>query len=78
MYAKRDDEYSSWKGRTMVRVEALRDVEKGEELSVSYIDETRPVAERQKALAAYGFKCACAICVAETREASADECADVD
>lgn len=68
--------YSSWKGRTMVRVEALRDVKKGEELSVSYIDETRPVAEREKALAAYGFKCACARCVAETREASADECAD--
>ena len=71
--------YSSWKGRTMVRVEALRDVEKGEELSVSYIDETQTVAQRENALAAYGFKCACARCVAETgREAVSDECADVD
>jgi SET and MYND domain-containing protein len=63
----------------MVRVEALRDVEKGEELSVSYIDETQTVAQRENALASYGFKCACARCVAETRrEAVSDECADVD
>jgi hypothetical protein len=54
-------------------------VEKGEELSVSYIDETQSVAQRENALASYGFKCACARCVAEAgRGAVSDECADVD
>ena len=62
--------YSSWKGRTMVRVEALRDVAEGEELCVSYIDETEPVAERAKALAAYGFACACPRCLSQRAETS--------
>ena len=62
--------YSSWKGRTMVRVEALRDVAEGEELCVSYIDETEPVAERANALAAYGFACACPRCVSQRAETS--------
>ena len=68
--------YSSWKGRTMVRVEALRDVKKGEELSVSYVDETEPFAKRAKALAAYGFACACALCVAQRANARAVEAGD--
>jgi SET domain-containing protein len=54
----------------MVRVEALRDVAEGEELCVSYIDETEPVAERAKALAAYGFVCACPRCVSQRAETS--------
>ena len=70
--------YSSWKGRTMVRVEALRDVRKGEELSVSYVDETQSLAEREKALAAYGFACACPLCAAQRGKRNAADADDVD
>ena len=37
----------------------------GEEVTISYIDETMPLADRQEALRDYGFTCACAKCVAE-------------
>ena len=62
----------------MVRVEALRDVRKGEELFVSYVDETQSLAEREKALAAYGFACACPLCAAQRGERSAVDADDVD
>lgn len=69
--------YSSWRGRTMVRIEALRDIAKDEELSVSYVDETEPVEKRREALAAYGFVCICGLCVQE-RAGSSSEADDVD
>jgi SET domain-containing protein len=47
--------FSSWKGRAMVRLEALRDIEAGEELTMSYIDEGESLEERKVALASYGF-----------------------
>ena len=67
-----DDAVQLVEGRTMVRVEALRDVAEGEELCVSYIDETEPTTspERAKALAAYGLVCACPRCVSQRAETS--------
>ena len=60
--------FSSWKGPATVRVEAIRDVREGEELFVSYVDETAPYDERRDALRAYGFACACAKCAREGGE----------
>lgn len=60
--------YRSWKGATIMRVEALRDIEAGEELTVSYVDETEPLAARRAALASYRFECRCAKCERESRE----------
>lgn len=57
--------FSSWKGRAMVRLEALRDIEAGEELTMSYIDEGESLEERKVALASYGFVCGCDKCVGE-------------
>lgn len=37
----------------------------GEEITLSYIDESLPYKERQAALADYGFMCCCARCVRE-------------
>ena len=64
--------YRSWKGATMMRVEALRDIEAGEELTVSYVDETQPLAARRAALASYRFECRCAKCERESREEAMD------
>lgn len=64
--------FSSWKGRAMVRLEALRDIECGEELTMSYIDESETLEERTSALASYGFACRCAKCVGEGADRSND------
>ena len=48
---------------------AARPLEDGEELFVSYVDETLPVRERRRALRrGYGFECRCEACVADLRE----------
>ena len=45
----------------------VRAVKKGEELTISYLDEGAPVAERRAALRKhYGFTCTCPKCVTET------------
>ena len=64
--------YRSWKGATILRVEALRDIKAGEELTVSYVDETEPLAARRAALASYRFECRCAKCERESREEAMD------
>lgn len=47
-------------------VVATRDIAPGEELLVSYIDETRPYAERQRELLQrYSFHCTCPKCLAK-------------
>ena len=69
--------FSSWKGRAMVRLEALRDIECGEELTMSYIDESETLEERTSALASYGFACRCNKCVGEGADRSNDN-SDVD
>ncbi|XP_071723211.1 histone-lysine N-methyltransferase ATXR2-like [Rutidosis leptorrhynchoides] len=43
----------------------LRPICKGEEITISYIDEDLPFDERQALLADYGFKCKCPKCVQE-------------
>ncbi|XP_071721972.1 histone-lysine N-methyltransferase ATXR2-like [Rutidosis leptorrhynchoides] len=43
----------------------LRPICKGEEITISYIDEDLPFDERQALLADYGFKCKCPKCVEE-------------
>jgi len=46
-----------------VALRAARDIEPGEQLSISYMDQGQPYAARQRHLRwAYGFACACALC----------------
>ncbi|KAF8391480.1 hypothetical protein HHK36_023785 [Tetracentron sinense] len=44
---------------------ALRPISKGEEVTISYIDEELPFEERQALLADYGFRCKCSKCLEE-------------
>ena len=44
---------------------AKRDIAAGEEVLLSYINESAPYHERQNALKDYGFTCACPRCAAE-------------
>ncbi|XP_059661050.1 histone-lysine N-methyltransferase ATXR2 [Cornus florida] len=44
---------------------ALRPIRKGEEVTISYIDEDLPFEERQALLADYGFSCKCPKCLEE-------------
>lgn len=46
-------------------ISAVKDIQPGEEITISYIDEGQPLAERRADLADYGFVCCCARCVAE-------------
>ncbi|KAJ7562290.1 hypothetical protein O6H91_03G062700 [Diphasiastrum complanatum] len=48
---------------------AIRKIEEGEEVTISYIDEHLPLEERQLMLADYGFACQCSKCL-QDREAS--------
>ncbi|KAJ6853371.1 histone-lysine N-methyltransferase ATXR2 [Iris pallida] len=41
---------------------ALQPISKGEEITISYIDEDLPYGERQALLADYGFRCTCEKC----------------
>jgi len=54
-----------------VVINALRDIESGEELLISYVVETAPYEERQFELKSYGFECICKKCVVQ--KASAQE-----
>jgi len=51
-------------------VVALRDIAEGEELTHSYIENDRPLAERQADLLEYNFVCQCVRCLKETTVAS--------
>ncbi|XP_078437215.1 histone-lysine N-methyltransferase ATXR2 isoform X2 [Wolffia australiana] len=44
---------------------AIRPISRGEEITISYVDEELPYNERRALLADYGFQCQCARCVAE-------------
>ncbi|XP_026193623.1 uncharacterized protein LOC34623446 [Cyclospora cayetanensis] len=65
-----------------LEVRALRPIAEGEEVVISYIDESLSLHERQKILQTnYGFSCTCPRCVVEATEAllvlmKAPECAD--
>ena len=45
-------------------VTAHRQIRKGDEITISYIDEAAPLEERREALRDYGFICRCARCIA--------------
>ena len=49
----------------VVQCVALRDIEEGEELCISYIKSDAELNERQEILSNYGFQCECAKCVRE-------------
>jgi SET domain len=51
---------------------ALRDIQEGEELCISYIDSGAPLEKRQEAVAHYGFTCGCVKC--EKEKAAAGRC----
>ncbi|XP_020204122.1 histone-lysine N-methyltransferase ATXR2 [Cajanus cajan] len=44
---------------------AQRSICKGEEITISYVDEDLPFEERQASLADYGFRCRCRKCIEE-------------
>ncbi|XP_030482479.2 histone-lysine N-methyltransferase ATXR2 [Cannabis sativa] len=44
---------------------ALKPICKGEEITISYVDEDLTLEERQASLADYGFRCTCPKCLAE-------------
>ncbi|KAF4554163.1 SET domain-containing protein 6 [Elsinoe fawcettii] len=44
-------------------IQALRDIQEGEEVCTSYIDIVHPTQERRRLLRHWGFKCMCATCV---------------
>lgn len=46
-------------------ISAVGNIQPGEEITISYIDEGQPLAERRADLADYGFVCCCARCTAE-------------
>lgn len=48
-----------------VTIIAVHQIQKGEEVTISYIDEELPYRERQKLLADYGFRCKCPKCLEE-------------
>jgi hypothetical protein len=52
-----------WSEKTSKRIiYAGRDIEKGEEITVSYIPLLKPIQQRQERLQQYGFKCTCSAC----------------
>ncbi|KIH87080.1 hypothetical protein SPBR_05042 [Sporothrix brasiliensis 5110] len=53
-------------------VVAVRDIEPGDELTVSYVDVLLSRAERQARLRDWGFACACALCRNDTAAAERD------
>lgn len=59
-------------GRT-VHLSALRDIEEGEQVFISYIDEDLPVDERKAMLRErYFFDCGCERCAREMAEGEGD------
>ena len=51
-----------------IEVVAQRDLQQGEELSISYIDQEMELEERREELLDYGFLCDCSKCIAEEGE----------
>ncbi|KAL8427280.1 hypothetical protein Efla_002718 [Eimeria flavescens] len=59
--------------RPSLEVRALRPIQEGEEVVVSYIDESLPLHQRQQLLKQhYGFSCTCPRCVVEVSVSQAD------
>jgi SET and MYND domain-containing protein len=59
-------------GDATITLRARRDIAAGEELRITYIDSTVPVAERRETLRfGYGFDCACPACTEELADGAA-------
>ncbi|CAI7798185.1 unnamed protein product [Closterium sp. NIES-53] len=57
---KRDEDMD---GRAVLL--ASRDMKRGEQVFISYVEESLSIEERKEALADYGFVCRCDLCVAQ-------------
>ncbi len=53
----------AWRGDGRVQLTALRDIDAGDEVTISYIDERQPLEARRKELQDYGFVCRCTRCL---------------
>ncbi|EKX54810.1 hypothetical protein GUITHDRAFT_99460 [Guillardia theta CCMP2712] len=68
-----EEERASFRGRSM-QLRALKDIEEGEELSLSYVDPAEPLAVRQEELRRrYFFSCSCFLCAGEGAKAEDEE-----
>lgn len=57
----------------LLTLRAARDVDAGEQLTISYVDVGAGVTQRQRSLHhAYGFRCRCARCVEEGAGSAGD------
>ncbi|KAI3319475.1 SET domain-containing protein [Xylariaceae sp. AK1471] len=56
-----------------VRVVAFRDINIGEEITISYIPLNHPRDKRQNTLRRWGFKCKCSLCTASKTEIAASD-----
>ncbi|KAI1177157.1 hypothetical protein F4777DRAFT_587391 [Nemania sp. FL0916] len=52
---------------------ASRDIQQGEELTVSYVDVFLPSKERKQRIQSWGFECACALCQGPKNETAASD-----
>jgi len=60
---------SSWQRHEGVEIIANRDIKKGDEITISYIEPFIPFRQRRQLLASmYGFTCGCAVCDERTSE----------
>lgn len=55
-------------GSHIATVTSLRPLSIGDELLISYVDETATITERRQQLIEYGFKCSCERCEEEARD----------
>lgn len=60
------NEVGSDKAGTWARATAKRDIQEGEELTISYVDRSESVAVRQRILRQFCFQCSCPKCIWET------------
>ncbi|KAJ8127172.1 hypothetical protein O1611_g6465 [Lasiodiplodia mahajangana] len=56
-----------------VKVVAFRDIEIGEEITISYIPLNHPREKRQRDLRRWGFECKCSLCAASKTEIAASD-----
>ncbi|KAI0400153.1 hypothetical protein F4802DRAFT_508630 [Xylaria palmicola] len=56
-----------------VKVVAFRDIEVGEEITISYIPMNHPREKRQRDLRRWGFECACSLCAASRTAVAASD-----
>ncbi|KAH7646959.1 SET domain containing with a cysteine cluster at the C-terminus [Cryptosporidium bovis] len=59
-------------GDSTVYISTIRDIKEGEELTISYIDNTLPLTERKKLIHNYHFECNCNICLTQEKVEYAD------